>query len=73
MKTDLRTLDIEELKQAYLSESEKLKNCLLNGARWEDITEQRHRLIEFEIALYQKTRFTKTTSSSRKYFGNTEW
>lgn len=57
MIQDLRKMNLDELKNAYLQESEKLKASLLEGARWEDIQEQRHKLIEFEIALYQRIRF----------------
>jgi hypothetical protein len=59
MIQNLRKMDLEDLKKAYLRESEKLKTSLLEGARWEDIQEQRHTLIEYEIALYQRIRFER--------------
>ena len=67
MNNDLRQMDTDQLKQAYLLESDKLKNSLLEGARWEDIQDQRHKLIEYEIALYQRIRFT-SSASSRSFF-----
>jgi hypothetical protein len=59
MIQNLRKMELDDLKKAYLQESEKLKTSLLDGARWEDIQEQRHKLIEYEIALYQRIRFER--------------
>jgi hypothetical protein len=70
MIQNLRKMDLEDLKKAYVQESEKLKTALLDGAKWEDIQEQRYTLIEFEIALYQRIRFeTKPRFTGSGYSG----
>jgi hypothetical protein len=59
MLNELRQLDIDTLKQLYTTESDKLKGFVLSGANWEQVLQQRHRLIDFEIALYHKMRYTQ--------------
>ena len=63
MLNELRQLDIDTLKSLYSQETEKLRSCVLEGSKWEDVQAQRHRLIDFEIALYQKMRYASTVSS----------
>jgi hypothetical protein len=63
MLNELRQLDIDTLKSLYTEETDKLKTFVLGGAKWEEVQEQRHRLIDFEIALYQKMRYASTASS----------
>lgn len=59
MLNELRLLDLETLKQMYAAETDKHKASVLTGAQWEEVQQQRHRLIDFEIALYQKMRYTQ--------------
>lgn len=67
MLNELRFLDLDTLKQMYATETDKLKDCVLTGAQWEQVQEQRHRLIDFEIALYQKMRYAQ--GSAPRFFG----
>ncbi|MDB5253455.1 MAG: hypothetical protein JWP27_2624 [Flaviaesturariibacter sp.] len=57
MLSELRQLDLETLKQMFALETDKLRQSLLTGASWEDVQQQRYRLIDFEVALYQKMRY----------------
>ncbi|MCW3072975.1 MAG: hypothetical protein JWP69_44 [Flaviaesturariibacter sp.] len=63
MLHELRLLDVDTLTQLYTSETDKLKTFLLNGAKWEEVQEQRYKLIDFEIALYQKMRYAQNSTS----------
>lgn len=68
MLNELRQVDLETLKEMYAAEADKLKTNVLTGARWEEVQEQRHRLIDFEIALYQKMRYAQPAPTPR-FFG----
>lgn len=63
MQNDIRLLDIDSLKELYVSETDKLKTYVLSGATWEQVQQQRHRLIHFETVLHQKMRFSQTKVS----------
>ena len=68
MLSELRQLDIETLKSLYAQETDKLKTSVFGGAKWEEVQEQRHRLIDFEIALYQKMRYGSNSTS--RFYGS---
>jgi hypothetical protein len=65
MLHEMRLLDLDTLKQQYTTEAEKLQQALFGGARWEEIQDCRHRLIEYEIALHQKLRFAQPSTTRR--------
>ncbi|MDB5195816.1 MAG: hypothetical protein JWP88_186 [Flaviaesturariibacter sp.] len=67
MLNELRLLDLDTLKLMYAAETDKLKDSVLTGAQWDQVQEQRHRLIDFEIALYHKMRYAQ--ASATRYFG----
>jgi hypothetical protein len=51
MDKDFSMLELDELRKLHNTEVEALNTTLLNGAAWEEVQEQRHRvmLIEMEI------------------------
>jgi hypothetical protein len=69
MLSELRQLDIETLTQMYFLETDRLRQAVINGAAWEDVQQQRHRLIDVEVALYQKKRFQPPASDLRRIAG----
>ena len=52
---DLWKLDVEELKKLHQQESARLEQSLLNGALWEEVTEQRKRIGELSNVIYKKS------------------
>jgi len=66
----LMNLELETLKDMYTNAAVKLKECLINGASWEELKEYRHDVTELEIALYNKIRSTDGTSSNPAEFKN---
>jgi predicted nucleic acid-binding Zn ribbon protein len=51
MNEDFSMLELDELRKLHKVETDALNTTLLNGAAWEEVQEQRHRvtLIEMEI------------------------
>lgn len=62
MKKDLWHLDIERLNILYREEEKQLETKLLNGASWEEVTEERKRMGELYTIIYKK--------SNPEQFGN---
>jgi hypothetical protein len=59
MNQDLSTYDLDSLKALYEKENEVLHARLLNGELWEEVKEQRQKVIELSIAYHKKLRSTK--------------
>ena len=62
MKKDLWHIDLETLKSLYKEEERQLEARLLDGASWEEVTEERHRLGELYTIIYKR--------SNPGHFGN---
>jgi hypothetical protein len=64
MEMNWKDLEVDALRQAYETESSKLKTFLLNGVSWEEMKDQRKKVTELAIALHKKINISGNPAES---------
>ncbi|RYY87436.1 MAG: hypothetical protein EOO15_11945 [Chitinophagaceae bacterium] len=64
VETNYFEMDLASLMVFYARESALLKTSLLEGKSWEDVQEQRHRLIDIEAALHRRSTLAQNPAES---------
>jgi hypothetical protein len=69
---DLRILDLEVLNSLYETEKESLIHNLVHGMAWEDTSEQRMKVAELSVILYDKLNAGKSPNPAEGPLRRTE-